>query len=261
MGTYATVTELPGSGATAEQLAMLAARYQLAAALCTGRDVLEVACGPGIGLGLLARRARRVVGGDYDAQLVALAKAHYGRRVPVIRFDARALPVRSESFDVVILFEALYYLERPEAFVQEARRVLRPQGMLVISTVNREWEGFNPSPYAHRYLGAAELRALLGAEGFAVEILAGFPDQPATRRDRIIALARRAAVAWHLVPPTMKGKAVLKRLAYGRLTPIPAELGNGAVPVAVPVQVEAGHPARTYKVLYAVGRKAAGAVR
>ena len=36
-----------------------------AARLASGKDVLEVACGPGIGLGYLQRRAARVVGGDY----------------------------------------------------------------------------------------------------------------------------------------------------------------------------------------------------
>ena len=63
--TYTTVTELPGSGATSEQLAMLYARYALAAGFSRGKDVVEVACGPGIGLGYLARWARRVVGGEF----------------------------------------------------------------------------------------------------------------------------------------------------------------------------------------------------
>jgi 2-polyprenyl-3-methyl-5-hydroxy-6-metoxy-1,4-benzoquinol methylase len=62
---YCTVTELPGSNATKEQLARLYHRYHFAAGFCEGKDVLEVACGAGQGLGYLARKAKSVVGGDY----------------------------------------------------------------------------------------------------------------------------------------------------------------------------------------------------
>lgn len=253
MTSYVPVTELPGSGATEEQLLMLAARYRLAAELTTGGDVLEVACGPGIGLGYVARKARSVVGGDVDERLLQAAHRHYGGRIPLLRLDAQALPFAGRAFDAVILFEALYYLHEPERFLAETRRVLRPGGMLLISTVNREWRGFNPSPHSARYFSASELRALLEAQGFAADLLGGFPPAAPTRRAQALALARDTAVRLRLIPRTMHGKEVLKRLVYGRLTPLPPELSNGPAPPR-PVPLPAGGSVPDFKIIYAVGR-------
>src|SRR5688500_5156333 len=80
---FVTVTELPGSRASKEQRDMAVTRYRLAAELAEGRDVLEVACGSGMGLGMLAQRARSVIGGDFDPALVEVARRQYGERVDV----------------------------------------------------------------------------------------------------------------------------------------------------------------------------------
>jgi len=252
MTSYAPVTEIPGSGATQEQFMMMAARYRFAADLTTDRDVLEVACGPGIGLGYLARGARRVVGGDVDEHLLRTAQSHYGQRIPLARLDAHALPFADRSFDVVILFEALYYLREPIRFLVEARRVLRPCGLVVISTVNKEWRGFNPSPFSVRYFSAGELRALLESAGFVVDLLGGFPSTTATVAGKLLALARAGAIRVHLIPRTMRGKQVLKRLIYGPLRTLPAELAEAAAEPLVPLR---GNGAvHEVKILYALGR-------
>ncbi len=70
---FGSVTELPGMGATKEQLSMLHTRYRMAAELAEGKDVLELACGPGFGLGALEANSRRVVGGDFDQNMVEIA--------------------------------------------------------------------------------------------------------------------------------------------------------------------------------------------
>lgn len=72
------------------------------AALCNEKEVLEVACEAGIGLGYLARNARKVIGGDYDGKLVQIAKGHYEDRVEVRQLDAHNLPFDDKSFDIVI---------------------------------------------------------------------------------------------------------------------------------------------------------------
>jgi SAM-dependent methyltransferase len=253
MTSYVPVTELPGSGATEEQWSMLAARYRLAAELTATRDILEVACGPGIGLGYLARGARSVVGGDVDERLLQAAHQHYGGRIPLLQLDAQALPFTRRAFDAVILFEALYYLREPERFLAETRRVLRAGGMLLLSTVNRDWRGFNPSPHSTRYFSASELRALLEAQGFAAELFGGFSPGTPTFRAKALALARDTAVRLRLIPRTMQGKQILKRLVYGRLTLLPPELTDGPIPPP-PVPLATGGPVRDFKVLYAVGR-------
>src|SRR6185295_20105654 len=102
---FSRVTEIPGARATREQLAMIQTRYAEAARLADGRRVLEVACGPGRGLGLIARRARVAVGADLTHGLVRQAKEHYRDRLPLLQCDAQALPFVGGSFDVVVVFE------------------------------------------------------------------------------------------------------------------------------------------------------------
>lgn len=235
---------------------MLYTRYHLAGTFSQQKDVLEVACGPGIGLGYLGRQARRIVGGDYDEQMLRTARAHYGGHAVLLRLDAHALPFTDGSFDLVILFEALYYLAEPQRFVAEARRVLRLGGTVLVSTVNREWPEFNPSPFTYRYFSAPELRRLLAAEGFAVELMAGFPAATASPRDLLLRAARRVAVGLHLIPRTMKGKQVLKRLIYGRLQPLPAEAEEGMAEPSPLIRLDGDGPVRGFKVLYAIGRSA-----
>jgi ubiquinone/menaquinone biosynthesis C-methylase UbiE len=251
---YSVVTEIPGLGATREQMSMLYTRYRTAQAFCEGKDVLEVACGAGLGLGYLARKARRIVGGDYTERLLRLARRHYGGQIPLIRLDAHALPFRDRSFDVVILYEAIYYLAEPGRFLAECRRVLRVPGVVLICTVNKEWSDFNPSPFSTRYFSSQELRELLERHGFAVELYGAFPVLKDSARDRVLSILKRAAVALHLVPRTMKGRAVLKRLFFGRLTPIPPEVTEGIADLEPLVPIATDTVNSSYKVLYAVAR-------
>jgi len=255
---YTGVTEVPGNQITREALSMMCTRYAYAADLSVGRDVLEVACAAGQGLGILARKARRVVGADFTSGLLERAQRHYDGRVPLVQLDAHWLPFRDRTFDLVILYEAIYYLADPEGFFAECRRVLRERGAVLICSVNREWSDFNPSPFSHRYFSALELHDLLMAGGFAVETFGAFPVQVKSLRDAVVSMVKRIAVSLHLIPKTMKGKKWLKRIFLGNLTPMPAEITDGMTDPATLVHLQAGAPAGSYKVIYAVGRKSAG---
>jgi SAM-dependent methyltransferase len=233
-------------------------RYRLALDHCAGKDVLEVACGFGQGLGLLARRARRVVGGDYTESLVRKARAHYEDRLPVLRLDGQAMPFKSRSFDVVILFEALYYLPKPEAFLAECRRVLRAGGTLLLSTVNPEWPDFNPSPLSARYFSATELAVLLRDNGFETALQGAFPVERPSVKGALVSSVKRAAVSLNLIPGSMKGKRLLKRIFYGRLIPLSPELTEGAASFKPPENIASGENASRYRVIYAVARPEAG---
>jgi SAM-dependent methyltransferase len=252
---YSGVTEVVGNRLTREALSMLYTRYAFGAGLAEDRDVLEVACGCGPGLGYLAKRARRVLGGDCTASLLARAARHYQGAIPLVQLDAQALPFRSASFGAVLLFEALYYLGEPRRFVAEAERVLRRPGCLVISTVNREWSDFNPSPLSTRYLSGRELGALLRECGFDTTIYGAFPVMRGSARARAVSVVRRTAVRLRLIPPTMKGKEMLKRLFLGRLIECPPEIGDAMAPYCPPAPLRTDAPIRDYKVLFAVGHR------
>jgi SAM-dependent methyltransferase len=252
---YSGVTETSGNRVTREALSMLYTRYAFAAEFSEGRDVLEIACGAGPGLGYLARRARRVVGGDCTERLLAQAVRLYRRRIPLVRLDAHALPFRSGSVGVVLLYEALYYLAEAARFLDEAARVLRTPGCLMISTVNREWADFNPSPFSTRYFSGGELFALLRDRGFEPTIYGAFPVIQGSPSERMISTIRRAAVRLHLIPGTMRGKELLKRLFLGRLEAFPDEVAETTAAYCAPVRLHLDGPVYDFKVLFAVGQR------
>ncbi len=254
---FETVTELPGAPVNAEQLEMLNTRYGWAGELAVGKEVLEVACGSGIGLGHLASRAKRVVGGDYDPKNAEIARQQYQGQIEVHQLDAQSLPFDDASFDVVMLFEAIYYLQRPELFVEEARRVLRAGGSLLICSANCERADFNVSPFSHRYFSAKDLHQLLSSHGFETTLYAGFSLEPQGWKSNVRQAIRTVAVKLRLIPKTMKWKARLKRIFFGKLRSLPATLGQELHEREPLVEVDLNQAAPQYKVLYAVGKREA----
>jgi SAM-dependent methyltransferase len=132
------------------------ARYRFARERVGGR-ILDVACGTGYGAALLG-----AVGVDISAEALARARNETDR---LIRSDALRLPFGA-AFDAVVSFETVEHLADPEGFVAECRRVLRPGGLLVMSTPNRElWSPRSSKPLqAHhvREFSRKEFLALLG---------------------------------------------------------------------------------------------------
>lgn len=113
-------------------------RYLFAARHVAGKDVLDAACGEGYGSAWLARHAKSVTGLDIDVSTIATARAKYA--APALRFEVgsiAAMPFADASFDCAISFETLEHLAEQDAMLAELRRVLRPDGLLIISTPNR----------------------------------------------------------------------------------------------------------------------------
>src|SRR5437870_5802659 len=201
-GDYTDVTELAGDEVSREQVDRVARRYGWALPFCQGRDVLELACGTGPGLGLLLRHARRLVAGDISEAMVARVREHYGERVRVQRMDAQQLPFPDASFDVLIIFEALYYLPDPERFARECSRVLRNGGVVLISNANKDLYDFNPSPYSHHYHGVVELERLFAAYGFECSFWGDTAIGQVSLRQRVMRPVKKAAVQLGLMPST-----------------------------------------------------------
>jgi ubiquinone/menaquinone biosynthesis C-methylase UbiE len=254
---YTTVTEITGYKVTREQVHRMYTRYRFASAFCKSKEVLEVACGSGQGLGYLARVAKRVTGGDFDEEIVRIAQRHYGNRLEIRKMDAHALPFDDGCLDVVILYEAIYYLQLPEKFVREAYRVLRPGGTLLICSANKDWSGFNPSPHSYRYFSARELSGLLRGNGFLeLELYGDCRETTGTTKDRIVSAIKRKAIALDLMPKTMRGKELLKRIFVGKLSPLPAEIDDETAEYVPPVELSGnGSPEVYYKVVFVVGHK------
>lgn len=246
------VTEMAGEPITTEQLDRLCHRYSWASRYCSGKDVVEVACGTGPGIGLLSRVARSFEAGDYSNTMVQQVRRHYGERVMVRQFDAQAMPYPDHSKDVLAIFEALYYLPDVPAFIRECRRVLRPGGMVLIATANKDLPDFNPSPYSHRYLGVVELVDQFGGEGFKAACY-GYMDVSAlSLKQRVLRPVKKVVVASGLMPKTMRGKQLMKRIVFGKPVLMPHEIVEAAGNLVEPTPLSFGVPDHSHKVIYCV---------
>lgn len=143
-------------------------RYHLVAGLAKGRDVLDVASGEGYGSALLASVARSVVGVDVAADAVEFATEKYASNATNLRFvtgSCSALPLADASVDLVVSFETIEHHDQHEAMLAEIKRVLRPNGVLVISSPDRHEYSDVPgyrNPYHVKELYREEFEALLG---------------------------------------------------------------------------------------------------
>ncbi|MDR3656342.1 MAG: class I SAM-dependent methyltransferase [Mycobacterium sp.] len=158
--------------------------YRRLAPRCAGREVLEAGCGEGYGADLIAGVARHVVAVDYDEAAVAHVRARYPR-VEALRANLAELPLPDASVDAVVNFQVIEHLWDQAQFVAECARVLRPSGLLMVSTPNRVT--FSPgrdtpiNPFHTRELNAAELTDLLFDGGFREVSIGGVFHGPRLR--------------------------------------------------------------------------------
>jgi len=166
-------TELPGRRINAETRQFIAHRYYWVSQFVSGKEVLEVGCGPGLGLGCLSRQAKRVIGGDITKESLRLARKHYASRVEIAYMDAHGLPFKDNCLDVVVCVAAIIYMDLSRFFA-ECYRVLRPSGTLIINTPNKNIPGFRPSRLSRQYYSVPELCLLLNQHDFQVEVFGAF---------------------------------------------------------------------------------------
>ena len=142
-------------------------RYLLARDWCRGKDVLDVASGEGYGTALLAQVANSATGLELAQDAVEHATVSYV--APNLRFvagDARKLPLPDAAFDIVVSFETIEHFAEQQVFLKEIQRVLRPGGLLIVSTPDRD--NYSPAetpanPYHVQEMTEAEFGTLLQA--------------------------------------------------------------------------------------------------
>jgi ubiquinone/menaquinone biosynthesis C-methylase UbiE len=113
-------------------------RYAMVVDLVRDKNVLDVASGAGYGSAFMADVARSVIGVDIAHEAVAYASSTYQKNnLKFQQGSATKLDFADASFDVVVSFETIEHLYDQEEMLAEIRRVLRPEGVLVISSPNR----------------------------------------------------------------------------------------------------------------------------
>jgi len=143
-------------------------RYEWASKYCRDKRVLDVACGIGYGSAILARHgASQVVGVDISPEAIAFgAKEYQAANVFLTTGDACNLPFDEPMFDVVVSFETIEHLKDPERLLAEISRVLKPDGLCICSSPNRDFvssSGHKESnPFHFSEMSYAEFVQLFG---------------------------------------------------------------------------------------------------
>ena len=253
---FSLITESPGLQATQEQIERVYHRYHFAKQFCIDKAVLEVACGTGIGLGYLATLSKNVWGGDIDDKNLSIAKSRYQShpKIKLQKMDAHQLDLPDASYDVVLLYEAIYYLKEPQKFIEESFRVLKPQSILIICSVNKDWKDFHPSPFTYRYFSIPEMVELLKKKFSEVKVYGAFKIQHGIKSS-VFSLIKRLASKLDLIPGSLKLRAYLKRVFIGKTFPLPNEINEGMTEYESPAELDSQHKNFSYKIIYFVGRK------
>jgi ubiquinone/menaquinone biosynthesis C-methylase UbiE/cytosine/adenosine deaminase-related metal-dependent hydrolase len=118
-----------------------------------GLDVLDIGCGTGRWLAHFAERSpRRLTGVDFSAEMLAVAARKLGDHCELKQGDCKALPVETESADLVISSFVLSYVDDLKRYAIEVERVLRPGGVFLLTDMHPETEallGWKRSYSAH----------------------------------------------------------------------------------------------------------------
>lgn len=128
------------------------ARYAWAAPLAHDRTVLDAGCGLAYGSAMLAEAgARAVTGVDRSEPVLEVARGRLGQEVRFEAADLLDLPFADGEFGLVVCFEVIEHVESPPAVLDELRRVLTPEGLLAISSPNRNRSPGNNPHHRHEF--------------------------------------------------------------------------------------------------------------
>ncbi|MCB1017169.1 MAG: class I SAM-dependent methyltransferase [Acidimicrobiales bacterium] len=167
----------------------------------TGGAALDVGCGDGRGTHELALRlgaGYRWTGVDFSGRAIAFARL----MAPDLSFevqDGEALAAADASYDLVVAREVIEHVPPPDvaAFVAELRRVLRPDGRLLVTTptTNRRL----PDKHFQHFTEGSLRTALEGGGGFRVDVVQGLGWFPSDRRvERAYRYAIAMPALWRL---------------------------------------------------------------
>lgn len=103
--------------------------------------ILDVGCGTGNVLMELVNGNRELYGIDLSENMVNIARERLKENAAVVTADAGKLPFENDTFDILLCNASFHHYPRPEAVLEEMRRVLRTEGVLLMG------EGYAPQPF------------------------------------------------------------------------------------------------------------------
>lgn len=230
-------------------------RYHFAATYIKDKRVLDIACGTGFGEQILIDAgAAAIVAADYSEEALATTSALRTPNTTLLRTDGTRLPFGDGTFDVVTSFETVEHIPEYGKFVAELRRVLKDDGVMIMSTPNafytRPINGKPVNPFHVFEFTPDEFRSLLSPSFSRVELFG----QRVSEEYRICPywelpdmlptdlISKFKIAAWKIqvrMPPALRDG--ISRIVLGRqffpgerdFVVSPSEVENGYVQVAV----------------------------
>jgi len=127
-------------------------RDRTAPAPFAGLRILDIGCGGGLLAEPMARLGATVVGADAAARNIPVARLHAeqsGLTIDYRHTTAEALAAAGEAFDIVLNMEVVEHVSDPAAYLRACHDLMRPGGLMICSTINR-----NPKSFAMAIVGA-----------------------------------------------------------------------------------------------------------
>ena len=131
--------------------------YHVAVPYISG-DLLELGCGEGRGVELLAPKSKSYLGLDKIGEIIEGLKAKH----PKYDFQSSVFPpmnIADNSFDTIVTFQVIEHIKNDELYLKEIHRILKPGGTALISTPNIKMT-LSRNPWHQREYTADELKAL-----------------------------------------------------------------------------------------------------
>lgn len=116
-------------------------RYKAISSCIKNMNILDAGCGTGYGSFLMSQYAKNVTGIDISSETVQWCNDHYTaqQNLKFIQGSLNSLPFDDSVFDCIVIFEVIEHVEKviQDQFILEAKRILKPNGVLVMSTPNK----------------------------------------------------------------------------------------------------------------------------
>ena len=162
--------------------------------------IADIGCGGGLLTEPLARLGATVTGVDAGKENIKVAAAHAkaaGLDIEYVATSAEALAASGRKFDIVTALEIVEHVDNVDVFIKALARLVKPGGLLIMSTPNRTAKSYMLGIIAAEYilrwlpvgthdwkkfLKPSELAAHITANGLDITDVCGMTYSPATRR-------------------------------------------------------------------------------
>ena len=174
-------------------------------AAVSGKKILDIGCGGGILCEGLAAAGASVFGLDAEPNAIVAARAHALKQGLSIQYDSEPVEDycadRSGVFDIITCMEMLEHVTTPAVVIQHAARLLKPDGLLFLSTINRTLKAYALAIVAAEYvlnilprqthdyekfIKPSELAQMTREAGLEMLSIAGLDYHPFTRRASLV---------------------------------------------------------------------------